>query len=603
MLTKEDILVGFIAAFDRVPLQAGLDYWLNDTSITTRAEFYRNLRTEQDEWRTLNSRIVTIEDHIIMYYKNMFNKTVLVDSDDVLYWAADVRGTSAVPVEGPPGMMHATSEITLDNVHYVMMEASQGTGDAAILLAMADAISDGDGSGDDIPIVEVVDAKIEAGTAVINLDTGVIHNYYDYDQETWITGTSGLTSSDYSLTDIRSKSDAAQKINAITFSPADFETEYTHLYNKLLGQQMGTIDGNDSVLNKLFALIDAESDVTPRERLSMKKNAYMQMLNTITSSSQQLALQLADKKHKFEGEIRATTANTNKIVNETDMLKTKEEIMLQQVIDNRRIKAMDSLGDTFSTGMAGGLVPSAAMWNEYFRIAKELVLNDLEDEEVISYQGTWAPVWDNSLSTAANMAALVLPAGETYDGVAADRAAKGIGHYWLVDLTNWNRSYPDNRRYNEALKPPEFEGTQEEFAASIRWKLDPTDAVEYTIDEHGATILVTQIGTPIAMHKTDEPHSLCSLPLDGVNYWRHGDIVYVKAIRGTAASNVIDVNGNSVRTGIMVHTYRRIEGLAAGTSVTVASDNVKEVNDAATPATGVAPITVAARISSTESNN
>lgn len=555
-INRRDILISYIAAFGEAPSVDDVNTWLNDPSITDRETAYQMLSNTQ-KWQTVHGTKTTYEQWLVAYAKNLFNVTLAEADYAIEYYADAVNGTKAVPITDSEGFVHNNDSITPWNVHfYIVEDVRRGFPANDPMLLFLDGALD------------TFDAKYEVAEVISNTETGTTHNYYDYDQEAWITGTSGLTYSDYSLSDITSKSEAALKIDAITFTPADFETEYTRLYKKLLSEQMGTIDADDSILNNLFALIDAETDITSREKLSMKSKAYMQMLGSITSSSQQLSLQLVDKKHKFESEIKATTASTLKIVNEADFIKTKEEVMLQQVIDNRRIRAMDSMGDTFSTGMAGGLVPTTAMWNEYFRIGKELTRNELQGDELIVYAGTWSPT--NATSN--------LPAGEVHDGSGwstATPAAKSIGRYWIVDLSGWTRSYPENKRYNEATKPDSYTGTDAEYQASIRWT--GTDELEYTISEDGTTILVTQIGTPIPINKTDIPGSLCSIPLDGVNYWRHGDIVYVKGIIGTATSlNEIESSGNLVTTGIVVHTYRRIAGLAAGTTVTTAADSAVE---------------------------
>jgi len=549
-VTREDVLITYLAAFNRAPTKEKFTYWMTSDAVTSPSVMAQ-LLAESEEWKLVNSSIDNLNKWLIMLHRHMFNLTFTEDHEWIVWWREEVEGTAANPVpDSGGGPDHIKDSVTIFNVHFVLADVARGGQWAShpgalyfeALLAELDTLT----------------ARLEVAEVITNADTGEAHPYYDYEQEAWITGTSGLTYSDYELSDITGKTEAAQKINAITFTPADFETEYSYLYKKLLGQQMGTLDNENSILNKLFTLIDAEPDVTPRERLSMKKNAYMQMLSNVTSSSQQLALQLADKKHKFEGEIKTVAANTAKTINEADMIKTREDVMLQQVIDNRRIKAMDSLGDTFSTGMAGGLVPTAAMWNEYFRISKELTRNELENEELIAYQGPWKPTSPTS----------DLPAGEVFDGTnwgTATPEAKAIGNYWIVDLSGWNRDYPANRLYNEAANATQWTGA---------------DGLDYTVDEEGTTILVSQIGTPMPTNKTDVPGSLCSLPLDGVNYWRHGDIVYVKGVIGTATTEKTTQAGELVKTGIMVHTYRRIAGLASGTSVTIAPAKAAEVNDA-----------------------
>lgn len=63
------------------------------------------------------------------------------------------------------------------------------------------------------------------------------------------------------------------------------------------------------------------------------------------------------------------------------ILKMAEDILLttaqkdaiaDQVIDNRRIKAVSSLGDTFGTMSANQVAPNAEMWAVYFNMVNQL---------------------------------------------------------------------------------------------------------------------------------------------------------------------------------------------------------------------------------------
>jgi len=94
--------------------------------------------------------------------------------------------------------------------------------------------------------------------------------------------------------------------------------------------------------------------------------------------------------------------------------------------------------------------------------------------------------------------------------------------------------------------------------------------VTYTIDIYGDKILVSQIGTPMSFKKTDKPGQLSSISLDGINYWRHGDIVYVQPIYDNMQVEKVDANGDILPKTIVSKAYRRISALASGQSSEIA---------------------------------
>jgi hypothetical protein len=91
----------------------------------------------------------------------------------------------------------------------------------------------------------------------------------------------------------------------MAYIPENYVNDYNDTYGSILKHAMeNTAIGVDTPLEKLFSLIDdSSSDTTALERLSMKKEAYMQMLGTLSAQSQQTAIALVDKKYGFSNEL------------------------------------------------------------------------------------------------------------------------------------------------------------------------------------------------------------------------------------------------------------------------------------------------------------
>lgn len=85
----------------------------------------------------------------------------------------------------------------------------------------------------------------------------------------------------------------------------NYINDYTEAYETVLAQSMESLTaGKDTPLEKLFVLIDESSaDTNASERLSMKKEAYMQVINSVTAAAMATSIQLVDKKYTFEHEI------------------------------------------------------------------------------------------------------------------------------------------------------------------------------------------------------------------------------------------------------------------------------------------------------------
>lgn len=91
----------------------------------------------------------------------------------------------------------------------------------------------------------------------------------------------------------------------MAYTQENYIIDYNDAYGSILKNAMeNTTIGVDTPLEKLFNLIDENSgDTTALERLSMKKEAYMQILGTLSAQSQQTAIALVDKKYGFQNEL------------------------------------------------------------------------------------------------------------------------------------------------------------------------------------------------------------------------------------------------------------------------------------------------------------
>jgi vacuolar-type H+-ATPase subunit I/STV1 len=87
-------------------------------------------------------------------------------------------------------------------------------------------------------------------------------------------------------------------------------------------------------------------------------------------------LQLDERAQKFPKELAqmdvqkaSLERNIRKMESEIALTDQQRNTMSNQEADNRRIKVLNALGDTFGTGMAGGLDVGSEAWKYYFTLA------------------------------------------------------------------------------------------------------------------------------------------------------------------------------------------------------------------------------------------
>ena len=86
----------------------------------------------------------------------------------------------------------------------------------------------------------------------------------------------------------------------------------------------------------------------------------------------QLAEQLKLAQDTHVSKVELSQNQANKVLSDKELVNAQKNGITQQVIDNRKIKVLSSLSETYGTFGAGGLTMSSDMWKTYFDIASNL---------------------------------------------------------------------------------------------------------------------------------------------------------------------------------------------------------------------------------------
>jgi hypothetical protein len=78
-----------------------------------------------------------------------------------------------------------------------------------------------------------------------------------------------------------------------------------------------------------------------------------------------------------DAKIDLTEYQAKKARNDASYVASQEAALEQQVVDNRKIKGLDSLADTYGTFGAGGINLSPEMWATYFGVVNDLTGADV----------------------------------------------------------------------------------------------------------------------------------------------------------------------------------------------------------------------------------
>ena len=159
-------------------------------------------------------------------------------------------------------------------------------------------------------------------------------------------------------------------------------TEFNTAYSGILTEAKST----GLIFDDIKAFIETSKDagvISEPQSFQSKLQVMTAFQNQLIASAQNVALQLVDKKFKFDKELAMLDAQISKINSDKALVDAQKDGITQQVIDNRKIKALNSLANTYGTFGAGGLTLSSDMWETYFNLISSLISN-LND-----YKGEW----------------------------------------------------------------------------------------------------------------------------------------------------------------------------------------------------------------------
>jgi hypothetical protein len=679
-LTKKIIILHYIGMFNRAPAQDGLNYWMSELekgNISTVSALFKAFNSVEEglsrfpqpgNYSTEEAYVRAVVEH---YYKNFTRRGILqgtLTTGEVDYWVADVMNpSSATNINNLLAVFTSAIESRKNDVFgyqdYYNRRYSYYEANGELPADIPDLI-EADMAKDSKTVINVYQAADIAST--LSVDTKVPMEVVSSSGESTFSNVSyNVTISEfYDLSNIDDTDESVQTFIAkVADEEVNYSAEYIAAYNTIVDK---TMNSNTAPLKMLFDMVDSASvhDISTREKISIKKNALMQMLTTITTGAQQTAMQLVDKKYKFEDELKASEYTTEKARADANMAIAQKKALEEQVIDNRRIRAMDSLGDTYGTMMAGGLVPNESMWSEYFRLSKELTRNTLESDKLKHFVGSWRPSGKNGVIRASEevyeynniyvdmndsnlkvsygpksdefSSYTTLTSGQytitgTYYYNFADEAITDVtdpdavhigtiltitdagvkaaldnstnivvkspntsvymawqspdsligggkiiskgrvlanenrnknelnypGAYYIVDLSDW---YVDTPEYEEWDKNTTYgAGAIVEYNgllySSIKTVNDDSPKNENSWVETTST-------------RTNVSNMLCDITVDGVNYWKHGDIIYLDEIEDPESITAVT-------------QYRRMSGYSAGSSVKSAPDSIDDTNDKA----------------------
>jgi len=147
--------------------------------------------------------------------------------------------------------------------------------------------------------------------------------------------------------------------------------DFNLAYNNILTNAKGNATIYDDILKYIDTQVTA-GELTNQQALNLKVQTMTNFQTHMISSSQNIALSLVDKKYKFDKELAMLDAQIAKANADTALVTAQKDGIVQQVIDNRKIKALNSLANTFGTFGAGGLTLSTDMWTTYFNLVADL---------------------------------------------------------------------------------------------------------------------------------------------------------------------------------------------------------------------------------------
>jgi len=232
--------------------------------------------------------------------------------------------------------------------------------------------------------------------------------------------------------------------------PVDFTTEYTTAFQTILTETTEDATPYAKTIEFLTAQFD-NYNISDEYKAQLQAQLMSNLTVSFTQSAMSTALQLADKGLKIDDEILAKQKqNTildkqaSKLDADTSLVEAQEDAVTQQVIDNRKIKALEQVGGTFEGAMMGGMLVTAEMWQFFFSFASSL------GDELLSWKGDWdattafnptTPVKGDFYSVTTDAANVDEETGIINNGVNVDGTSSwSVGEILWFDGGKWTKS-------------------------------------------------------------------------------------------------------------------------------------------------------------------
>jgi len=195
----------------------------------------------------------------------------------------------------------------------------------------------------------------------------IFENYEDYKEELNSLYDELLTKAQDNKFLIQTKEEIKSSLEKLNISDSEKAGFLISLYSQIAEQTLSsTFEQALAILDKCLKL--------PKELEEL--DARVELLEI---QKEEVEEGIADRQAKRPLEINQLIANEKlvyaqieKISKDGEYTDTQKKEMIQQVIDNRFIKAMDSMGSTIGTLGAGGIVVPKKLFEVYLELNKKL---------------------------------------------------------------------------------------------------------------------------------------------------------------------------------------------------------------------------------------
>ena len=146
-------------------------------------------------------------------------------------------------------------------------------------------------------------------------------------------------------------------------------------------------------IEALYDSLEGKAKITLDEQWNLGRltgSDYAQVLSGSINTAMQVAVRTVQNQPIIDGQVAQAAENlllsqdthaskvslaknqSDKIISDIGLINAQKDGIIQQVIDNRKIKTLNSLANTYGTFGAGGLTMSSDMWTAYFDLAADL---------------------------------------------------------------------------------------------------------------------------------------------------------------------------------------------------------------------------------------